>query len=79
MGIEPFLVATSVNLIAASGSCGASARTARRNWNCRRQALIDAGYTPEEVKTVKISRQGLHDVHKGGYKGRTGFVRSDGD
>jgi len=38
------------------------------------QALIDAGYTPEEVKTVKIYHgKGCTTCNKGGYKGRTGL------
>jgi type IV pilus assembly protein PilB len=38
------------------------------------QALIDAGYTPEEVKTTKIYHgKGCSTCNKGGYKGRTGL------
>jgi type IV pilus assembly protein PilB len=74
MGIEPFLVATSVNLICAQ-------RLVRRICvNCKvelevpQQALIDAGYTPEEVKTTKIYHgKGCSTCNKGGYKGRTGL------
>jgi type IV pilus assembly protein PilB len=74
MGIEPFLVATSVNLICAQ-------RLVRRICvNCKEelevpvQALIDAGYTPEEVKTTKIYHgKGCSTCNKGGYKGRTGL------
>src|ERR1700752_5015528 len=74
MGIEPFLVATSVNLI-----CGQ--RLVRRICvNCKEelevpeQALIDAGYTPEEAKTTKIYHgKGCSTCNKGGYKGRTGL------
>ena len=38
------------------------------------QALIDAGYTPEEAKTTKIYHgKGCTTCNKGGYKGRTGL------
>src|SRR5581483_5198517 len=38
------------------------------------QALIDAGFTPEEAKTVKIYHgKGCTTCNKGGYKGRTGL------
>jgi type IV pilus assembly protein PilB len=38
------------------------------------QALIDAGYSPEEAKTTKIYHgKGCTICNKGGYKGRTGL------
>jgi len=38
------------------------------------QALVDAGYTPEEVKTTKIYHgKGCTTCNKRGYKGRTGL------
>src|SRR3954449_9806646 len=74
MGIEPFLVATSVQLIAAQ-------RLARRICqNCREmvevpiQTLIDAGFSPEEAKTVKIHKgKGCSVCNSTGYKGRCGL------
>ncbi len=74
MGIEPFLVATSVNLICAQ-------RLIRRICvNCKEQlpvpepALLDAGYTPEEVKTVKVYHgKGCSICNNTGCKGRTGL------
>jgi type IV pilus assembly protein PilB len=74
MGIEPFLVATSVNLICAQ-------RLVRRICsNCKdpvevpEQAMLDAGFTPEEVKTTKISvGRGCGTCNKSGYKGRVGL------
>jgi type IV pilus assembly protein PilB len=74
MGIEPFLVATSVHLICAQ-------RLVRRICaNCKEesitpvQALIDAGYTPEESKTVKIMKgKGCEKCNGSGYKGRVGL------
>ena len=74
MGIEPFLVATSVHLICAQ-------RLVRRICgNCQEQnptpiqALLDAGYTPEEAKQVKIMKgKGCDKCNNSGYKGRTGL------
>jgi type IV pilus assembly protein PilB len=74
MGIEPFLVATSVHLICAQ-------RLGRRLCNeCKveeeisPQVLIDAGYTPEEARTVKVFKpQGCSTCNNRGYKGRVGF------
>ncbi len=38
------------------------------------QALVDAGYTPEEAKKTKIYHgKGCSTCNKGGYKGRTGL------
>jgi len=74
MGIEPFLVATSVNLICAQ-------RLVRRICsNCKEaspipaQALIDAGVPPDEVPntTVYVGR-GCSVCNNSGYKGRVGL------
>jgi type IV pilus assembly protein PilB len=74
MGIEPFLVATSVNLICAQ-------RLVRRICgNCKEplqilpQALIDAGYTPDEANKVTVSHgRGCGTCNNTGYKGRVGL------
>ncbi|HMD33296.1 MAG TPA: type IV-A pilus assembly ATPase PilB [Candidatus Acidoferrales bacterium] len=74
MGIEPFLVATSVNLICAQ-------RLVRRICaNCKEvlalpeQTLLDAGYTSEEAKTTQISHgKGCSVCNNTGYKGRVGL------
>ncbi|HEY4742885.1 MAG TPA: type IV-A pilus assembly ATPase PilB [Candidatus Acidoferrales bacterium] len=74
MGIEPFLVATSVNLICAQ-------RLVRRICaNCKEpspipaQALIDAGVAPDDVPntTVYVGR-GCSVCNNSGYKGRVGL------
>src|SRR6266852_6281206 len=54
MGIEPFLVATSVNLICAQRLVRRICSNCKEELEVPQQALIDAGYTPEEVKTTKI-------------------------
>ena len=74
MGIEPFLVATSVNLICAQRLVRRICSNCKDELEVPPQALIDAGYTPEEAKTVKIYHgKGCTVCNKGGYKGRTGL------
>jgi type IV pilus assembly protein PilB len=74
MGIEPFLVATSVNLICAQRLVRRICSNCKEELEVPEQALIDAGYTPDEVKTVKIYHgKGCSTCNKGGYKGRTGL------
>ncbi len=74
MGIEPFLVATSVNLICAQRLVRRICANCKTELEVPEQALIDAGYTTEEVKTVKIYHgKGCSTCSKGGYKGRCGL------
>ncbi len=74
MGIEPFLVATTVNLICAQRLVRRICGNCKTELEVPEQALIDAGYSPEEVKTVKIYHgKGCSTCNKGGYKGRTGL------
>jgi type IV pilus assembly protein PilB len=74
MGIEPFLVATSVNLICAQRLVRRICVNCKEQLEVPEQALLDAGYTEEEVKTVKIYHgKGCTTCNKGGYKGRTGL------
>ena len=74
MGIEPFLVATSVNLICAQRLVRRICVNCKEELEVPQQALIDAGYTPEEAKTTKIYHgKGCSTCNKGGYKGRTGL------
>src|SRR6266581_2622010 len=74
MGIEPFLVATSVNLICAQRLVRRICANCKEELEVPQQALIDAGYTPEEVKTTKIYHgKGCTTCNKRGYKGRTGL------
>jgi type IV pilus assembly protein PilB len=74
MGIEPFLVATSVNLICAQRLVRRICVNCKEELEVPEQALIDAGYTAEEVKTTKIYHgKGCTTCNKNGYKGRTGL------
>jgi type IV pilus assembly protein PilB len=74
MGIEPFLVATSVNLICAQRLVRRVCANCKEELEVPEQALVDAGYTPEEAKKTKIYHgKGCSTCNKGGYKGRTGL------
>jgi type IV pilus assembly protein PilB len=74
MGIEPFLVATSVNLICAQRLVRRICANCKEELDIPEQALIDAGYTPEEAKTTKVYHgKGCSTCGKRGYKGRTGL------
>jgi type IV pilus assembly protein PilB len=74
MGIEPFLVASSVNLICAQ-------RLVRRICsNCKSehphapQALVEAGFTAEEAQRVVPQKgKGCDKCNNTGYKGRVGL------
>jgi type IV pilus assembly protein PilB len=74
MGIEPFLVATSVNLICAQRLVRRVCSNCKEELEVPQQALIDAGYSAEEAKTTKIYHgKGCTTCGKRGYKGRTGL------
>jgi type IV pilus assembly protein PilB len=74
MGIEPFLVASSLQLICAQ-------RLVRRICaNCKEphptpaQALVQAGFTPEDANSVVPNKgRGCEKCNKTGYKGRVGL------
>ena len=74
MGVEPFLVATSVNLICAQRLVRRVCQECKEPLEIPPQALIDAGYTPEEAGTTVIYHgRGCAKCNKGGYKGRVGL------
>ena len=74
MGIEPFLVATSVNLICAQRLVRRICSNCKEQLEVPPQVLLDAGYREDEVQTTKIYHgKGCSICNKGGYKGRTGL------
>jgi type IV pilus assembly protein PilB len=74
MGIEPFLVATSVHLICAQRLVRRICKECIEVMDVPVQTLIDAGYTPEEAKTTKIQKgKGCGVCNNTGYKGRCGL------
>jgi type IV pilus assembly protein PilB len=74
MGIEPFLVATSVHLICAQRLVRRVCKDCAEPVEVPLQTLIEEGFTPEESKTVQIMKgKGCGTCNKTGYKGRTGL------
>src|SRR6266567_300602 len=74
MGIEPFLVATSVHLICAQRLVRRICRECAETVEVPYQTLLEEGYGPEEAKTVKIQKgRGCGTCSNTGYKGRTGL------
>jgi len=74
MGIEPFLVATSVNLICAQRLVRRVCVQCKEPVQILPQALIDAGYTPEEATKVVVQHgRGCATCNNTGYKGRVGL------
>jgi type IV pilus assembly protein PilB len=74
MGIEPFLVATSVNLICAQRLVRRICVGCKEPLQIQPQALIEAGYTPEEAsKTTVQHGKGCATCNNTGYKGRVGL------
>jgi type IV pilus assembly protein PilB len=74
MGIEPFLVATSVHLICAQRLTRRICSNCKVEEKVRHQVLVDAGFTPEEAKSLKVYRgEGCPSCNSRGYKGRVGL------
>lgn len=74
MGIEPFLVATSVNLIQAQRLIRRICKECKEEAHVPSQALVDLGFSPEEAGQVKTYRgRGCDACNKTGYKGRVGL------
>src|ERR1700676_758112 len=74
MGIEPFLVATSVNLICAQRLVRRICSQCKEPLQILPQALIDAGYTPEESEKTQVQHgRGCATCNNSGYKGRVGL------
>jgi type IV pilus assembly protein PilB len=74
MGIEPFLVATSVNCICAQRLVRRICTQCPEEVETPPQMLIQVGFAPDEVKTVKIKRgRGCDRCNNTGYKGRIGL------
>ena len=74
MGIEPFLVATSVHLICAQRLIRRVCKECREEAPTPVQALIDAGFSPTEAKKLQTYRgKGCQTCNGTGYKGRIGL------
>jgi type IV pilus assembly protein PilB len=74
MGIEPFLVASSVNLICAQRLVRRLCTQCKTAHPHAAQALVDAGFTPDEAaKVVPQKGSGCERCNNTGYKGRVGL------
>jgi type IV pilus assembly protein PilB len=73
MGIEPFLVATSVNLICAQRLVRRICANCKEPLKVPEQAMLDAGFTQDELNTEIFVGKGCSICNKSGYKGRVGL------
>ncbi|HEX3557635.1 MAG TPA: type IV-A pilus assembly ATPase PilB [Pyrinomonadaceae bacterium] len=74
MGIEPFLVATSVNLIQAQRLIRRICKDCKAEHTLPPEALIEVGFTPEEARQLKTYKgAGCAKCNNTGYKGRIGL------
>jgi type IV pilus assembly protein PilB len=74
MGIEPFLVATSVNCICAQRLVRRICQHCPEEVETPPQMLIQVGFAPDEVKSLRIKRgRGCERCNNTGYKGRIGL------
>ncbi len=74
MGIEPFLVATSVNLIQAQRLIRRICKDCKEEVNVPVEGLIEIGFSPEDAETVKSFRgKGCQTCNGTGFKGRVGL------
>lgn len=74
MGVEPFLVATSVHLICAQRLVRRICTQCLQLQDVPLRELLDIGYSAEEAKQVKISKgAGCSTCNGTGYKGRVGL------
>jgi type IV pilus assembly protein PilB len=74
MGIEPFLVATAVHLICAQRLIRRVCSNCAEPEDLPEKTLIEAGFTPEEAKTVKpMKGKGCEKCNGSGCKGRAGL------
>ncbi|HJZ11968.1 MAG TPA: ATPase, T2SS/T4P/T4SS family, partial [Acidobacteriota bacterium] len=74
MGIEPFLVSSSVLLIAAQRLIRKICVECKEEYKVPLEALVDIGFTEEEARKVTIYKgRGCPMCGNTGYKGRTGL------
>src|SRR5207237_7665442 len=74
MGIEPFLVATSVNLIQAQRLIRRICKDCKKDHPTPIEALVEIGFSPEEARKFKTYKgKGCPSCNDTGYKGRIGL------
>ncbi len=74
MGIEPFLVATSVNLIQAQRLIRRVCKDCKREAPMPPEALMEVGFSAEDARALKTYKgKGCSTCNNTGYKGRIGL------
>jgi type IV pilus assembly protein PilB len=74
MGIEPFLVATSVNLICAQRLVRRVCKECKEEVQMPTQALVDVGFAVEDAPKVRLFKgRGCQQCNNTGYRGRVGL------
>jgi type IV pilus assembly protein PilB len=74
MGIEPFLVATSVNLICAQRLVRRICKECKEEIHMPPQALVDIGFSIDEAPKLKLVKgRGCANCNNTGYRGRVGL------
>ena len=74
MGIEPFLVATSVNIIQAQRLIRRICSECKEEVHLPPEGLVEIGFSKEEAGSVKIYKgKGCANCNNTGYKGRVGL------
>jgi type IV pilus assembly protein PilB len=74
MGIEPFLVSTSVNLICAQRLVRRICKECKEPIQMPAQALVDIGFPAEEAGDVQLLKgRGCQNCNNTGYRGRVGL------
>ncbi len=74
MGIEPFLVSTSVNLICAQRLVRRICKECKESITMPAQALVDVGFTEEESPQLQLYKgKGCSTCNNTGYRGRVGL------
>jgi len=74
MGIEPFLVATSVNIIQAQRLIRRVCKECKEEAHMPAEGLVEIGFKPEEAESIKLYKgRGCEVCLNTGYKGRVGL------
>jgi type IV pilus assembly protein PilB len=74
MGIEPFLVATSVNIIQAQRLIRRVCKDCKEEYKVAPEGLVEVGFTKEEAPNVKLYKgKGCNNCNNTGFKGRVGL------
>jgi type IV pilus assembly protein PilB len=74
MGLEPFLIASSIQLIQAQRLVRRVCTKCREASPAGAEALIDIGFSPEDAENITVYKVvGCPDCNNSGYKGRCGL------